>query len=234
MARIKRKGNFTTVLNVFIRDKNISFKAKGVFTYMASFADDWNFTLRSMSTQSKDGIAGIRAAVTELREHGYLDYQKNQDGSGVYTLYDAPQNNDRSQSSIIALCENRNVQKCDRIKKNNSTKKNNINKKNKELTFNDWLENLKQTKEKPIPENSAVFKYAEKAGISENHLYLCWQEFKDRYSESDKKYIDWRKVFNNCVRQNWFGLYWFDENRVSQLTTKGKQADNYHSTEIAR
>lgn len=49
----KKKSNFTTVQNSILRDNRLSFKAKGLFCYMFSMSDGWNFTIRSIATQQK-------------------------------------------------------------------------------------------------------------------------------------------------------------------------------------
>lgn len=89
-----------------------------------------------------------------------------------------------------------------------------------------WLEAIKASAEKPIPENDPVFSYAEQAGIPPDHLRLCWREFRDRYSQPGaKRYRDWRGVFRKAVRGNWFKLWWVDSEGVYSLTTCGKQAE---------
>ncbi len=91
------------------------------------------------------------------------------------------------------------------------------------VTFPGWLDRLREAGEKPIPDDDPVFDYAERAGIPAEYLRATWVEFKARYSLVDKKYKDWRAVFNRAVRGNWFELWWHDGSGY-QLTTKGRQA----------
>ena len=89
-----------------------------------------------------------------------------------------------------------------------------------------WLEAIKASSEKPIPETDPVFAYAEQVGIPPDHLRLCWREFRDRYSQPGaKRYRDWRGVFRKAVRGNWFKLWWVDAEGQYLLTTCGKQAE---------
>lgn len=89
-----------------------------------------------------------------------------------------------------------------------------------------WLEAIKASSEKPIPENDPVFVYADQVGIPPDHLRLCWREFRDRYSQPGaKRYRDWRSVFRKAVRGNWFKLWWIDDGGAYALTTVGKQAE---------
>ena len=67
---------FTAIPNQFLRDNNISFKAKGLFTYMYSMKNGWNFTIKSISKQQKQGELSIKNAMDELKKHGYIKYKK--------------------------------------------------------------------------------------------------------------------------------------------------------------
>jgi len=86
----KRKSNFITISNSFLRDKRLSFKAKGLFAYMYSFDESWNFTLNSISKQQEEGVHSIRSAINELKTYGYIVYRKFSNGTGIYYLDDEP------------------------------------------------------------------------------------------------------------------------------------------------
>lgn len=86
----KRERDFAQISNNFLRDPNISFKAKGLFSYMFSMQEGWHFTIQSIATQQKDGQAAIIAAMRELKDFKYITYTKNSDGSGTYYLDDCP------------------------------------------------------------------------------------------------------------------------------------------------
>ena len=86
----KKERDFVQVSNSFLRDNRISFKAKGLFCYMFSMDDNWNFTIRSIATQQKDGQASIISSMDELKEFGYITYTKHANGKGTYFLDDEP------------------------------------------------------------------------------------------------------------------------------------------------
>jgi len=86
----KRKLNFTQIANSFLRDKRLSFKAKGLFAYMFSHDESWNFTLNSISKQQEEGVDSIRSAMNELKAYGYVVYKKYSNGTGIYYLDDEP------------------------------------------------------------------------------------------------------------------------------------------------
>ena len=86
----KRERDFAQISNNFLRDPKISFKAKGLFSYMFSMQEGWHFTIQSIANQQKDGQAAIIAAMHELKSHGYINYIKSSDGTGTYYLDDCP------------------------------------------------------------------------------------------------------------------------------------------------
>lgn len=91
-------------------------------------------------------------------------------------------------------------------------------------TFRGWLAEMKAKPEKPIPEGDPVFDYCDSIGLPQEFLTLHWREFKTHYAESDKRYIDWRRVLRVSVRRNWFRLWFVDREGNMTLTTAGEQA----------
>lgn len=92
-----------------------------------------------------------------------------------------------------------------------------------EICFDEWIEKTKSEGLKPIPEDHAVFKYADKVGLHIDFIRLCWLEFKTTFAGNRKKrYADWAQAFSNYVRKNYFRL-WFEKDGEFQLTTAGIQ-----------
>jgi len=81
---------FTQVSNKLLNDANISLKAKGLFAYMFSKPEGWNFTLISIASQLKEGKDSIHSAMKELRDNGYVSWRKNSDGTSEYLLKVVP------------------------------------------------------------------------------------------------------------------------------------------------
>lgn len=94
MARIKIHRSFGAVPNELLNNPDITFKAKGLFAYLNSKPEDWDFSVDSIARQNKEGLDAIRTALQELEHHGYLVRQKYQNDKGHweidYILYDAP------------------------------------------------------------------------------------------------------------------------------------------------
>lgn len=70
--RTKHKSNFTVVDNGYLKDENLSWKAKGLFTYILSCNDSWQFYLYELSKHAVDGKASTNKALKELLDNGYL------------------------------------------------------------------------------------------------------------------------------------------------------------------
>lgn len=91
-----------------------------------------------------------------------------------------------------------------------------------------FLADCRSKSEPPIPESDPVFKYASETGIPEDWLHLCWLEFVERNIDSGKRYTDWRRAFRNCVRGNWYKLWWAKPDGEMGLTTTGAMAQKKH------
>lgn len=83
----REQGNFTTTPNELLNDKSISLTAKGLYAFMYGKPAAWNFTIRSMAKQLKEGETAIGNALGELRDKGWVSYEKMNDGRGVYHLF---------------------------------------------------------------------------------------------------------------------------------------------------
>lgn len=90
MARIKklRQKGFTIVDNTVIEDTELSWKAKGVFLYLWSKSDDWQFYEVEVTKHAKDGRDSLRSALKELETRGYLKRTRNRNDKGQVTNAD--------------------------------------------------------------------------------------------------------------------------------------------------
>lgn len=74
MGKIKldRKDNYTIISNSVLKNKNLSLKAKGLYAYMWSLPDDWDYSVAGLVTLLKEGKDAINEALKELEREGYL------------------------------------------------------------------------------------------------------------------------------------------------------------------
>ncbi len=80
-------GNFSTIPNELLNNARISLSAKGMYVFMRGKPAAWNFTIRSMAKQLKEGETAIGSALNELKDSGWISYTKHSNGKGVYHLF---------------------------------------------------------------------------------------------------------------------------------------------------
>ncbi|EMN7730398.1 DnaD domain protein [Bacillus cereus] len=70
--RVKKDNNYSVINNTGLKDKRLSWKAKGILAYILTLPDDWVFYREELSKHAKDGINSLRAGMQELKEYGYI------------------------------------------------------------------------------------------------------------------------------------------------------------------
>ena len=189
MNKIKKKeSSFTQVSNSFLRDNNISFKAKGLFCYMFSMSENWNFTLQSIATQQKDGLDSVKSAMDELKQYGYISYEKHSNGSGTYFLNDEPNVENPN-------VENPNLGKSTPIKKKNLDK-------NKNNSYDIFLEYLKskckyKSKITKTKEGKDLFNQIQ----DKKQLVIDYIKYQTEKKEYAIRITDYMKDYNTVYKQ---------------------------------
>ncbi|OLR26028.1 DnaD domain-containing protein [Bacillus cereus] len=94
--RVNKDKNYTTINNTGLKDKRLSWKAKGILAYILTLPDDWIFFMEEVTKHSKDGIASLKAGMKELKECGYVKRFpiKGEDGKIIkweMIIYEVPQ-----------------------------------------------------------------------------------------------------------------------------------------------
>lgn len=74
MAKLHKeiKTNFTQIPNKLIKNGNLSAKSKGIYSYLASKPDGWDYKVWEIVKHFKEGETAIRAGIRELETNGYL------------------------------------------------------------------------------------------------------------------------------------------------------------------
>lgn len=93
--RVNKNKDYTVMSNYHLRDKNMSFKAKGLLSMMLSLPDDWDYSIKGIASISKENEKAIKIILNELKELGYLRITKlkpNETKSGrieyIYDIYE--------------------------------------------------------------------------------------------------------------------------------------------------
>lgn len=108
-------------------------------------------------------------------------------------------------------------------KPKDNTKDSAADKKQSAISLKSWLQKIKDSGDVAISPNDTIFEYAEKVGITDEMLRLCWLGFKRQHSESATRKKDWRAHFRNAVRGNWMRVWAINAEGQAFLTTTGKQ-----------
>lgn len=88
-----RRGGYTVLPNQILRDETLTLQAKGLFCMMASFPENWDFTVKGLATVAGCGREKISAALKNLEDAGYLlreqgHSETRQFAANLFVLYD--------------------------------------------------------------------------------------------------------------------------------------------------
>ena len=78
---IEKTKDYTVMSNYHLRDKNLSYKAKGLLSFMLSLPAEWDYSINVLVAISKEGVKAIRNILQELQQNGYLVIEKKQNKS---------------------------------------------------------------------------------------------------------------------------------------------------------
>ena len=84
MSKLKINQRFATTPVEILNNPKISLKAKGLYGYLQSKPDGWDFTLGGIASQLKEGKESIREGVKELEIAGYLQRTNYQNEKGQW------------------------------------------------------------------------------------------------------------------------------------------------------
>lgn len=126
----RKTSKYTTISNVFLRDKNLSLKAKGFLTVVMALPDDWDFSIKGICSILKEGKSAIYGVVQELKENRYCKTTPSRDEKGLilgldYMFYEEPYEEEPQQDNPHT--ENRDMDNMPQLntkddKENNRTK----------------------------------------------------------------------------------------------------------------
>ena len=80
--RVPKIENFTMMSNHHLRNKKLSLKAVGLMSKILSLPDEWDYSLKGLAKLNTDGIDGVRSAVQELEDAGYIIRRQRRDKNG--------------------------------------------------------------------------------------------------------------------------------------------------------
>ncbi|MCD8009021.1 MAG: helix-turn-helix domain-containing protein [Clostridiales bacterium] len=111
--RVQKTHNYTVMSNYHLQDRRLSYKAKGLLSFMLSVSDNWEYTIKGLATMAKDGVDSVATALKELEGCGYVDRRRNRNEKGQvtdteYIVYEKPI--DKTNESVPS--ETKNTKSC--------------------------------------------------------------------------------------------------------------------------
>ena len=93
---IEKNKNYTVMSNYHLQDKNLSYKAKGLLSFMLSLPETWDYSMKGLEAISKESIKALRNILLELENSKYITRIRKQDEHGKfyydYSIYEIPFN----------------------------------------------------------------------------------------------------------------------------------------------
>lgn len=94
MAKLKIANRYATVPNELLNDNLISLKSKGMYAFIQSKPENWEFSAEKISRLLREGLPSVKSALQELEENGYLSRRRYQNSKGFweveYILFENP------------------------------------------------------------------------------------------------------------------------------------------------
>jgi hypothetical protein len=194
MALIKIQRFFGAVPNDLLNNPEISFKAKGLYAYLNSKPDNWDFSVERIASQVKEGVESVRVGIQELEKFGYLKRIRYQNEKGFweidYMLFEVP----TEEESSLGKTEAGKLPK--QYNKENN-KKDNTKKEEKEVDFKGLNEAVQVWLEYKEKDKKQKYKTASSAQAMIDRLY--------ELSEGNLETAN--KIVQQSIANNYSGLF---------------------------
>lgn len=82
IIRAPRRYRFVTINQDAVEDSRLSWAARGLLGYLLSRPDDWKVLIKDLQRRGDLGRDGIYKLLRELREIGYVRYERSRDEQG--------------------------------------------------------------------------------------------------------------------------------------------------------
>lgn len=249
MAKLRIENRYWIAPNALLNHKEISFKAKWLFTYIQSKPADWDFSVHRIKYDTKEWVDWINNWLKELEKLWYLTRKKYQDENWhwqiEYILTDNPNTGNPNKANPDK--ENPN-QENQQTKKERNTKKE-ISNKEKETLSKDKGENSLDEEQFLNNKKHLIWKITNLKN-NENKKEKKVPAKKEKYWNADiNQIIDIIKKYNSWLcagtqkeqRQYWkllltklekFTKDWFNKFNALDIMIDKIKDNKYHNTKI--
>lgn len=126
----KYKVNFTQVPNEVLENPNLSLKAKGLYAYLFSKPDGWQFFISVLAKDLQESHPQVRKIVKELIDNGYIirkQFNENGKFGGIIYEFVDIENTDNGKNRIRKIPYTQNTAYGETLNQNNIYNNNNNN-----------------------------------------------------------------------------------------------------------
>lgn len=92
--RVEKNREFVVMHNKFLREKEMSLKAKGLLALCLALPDNWEYSINGLCAICKESQTSIRSALKELETFSYLKRERRKDDKGQfvyeYIIFETP------------------------------------------------------------------------------------------------------------------------------------------------
>lgn len=224
MLRKKLQSNFTTIDNRIMQKRGLSFEARGLYFYMISLPDGWEFSEARLAYNGGIGIDKCKRILKELFEIGLIkrEFTHNERGykKSIYTLFDfdtlenPTEKNPTLENPTLENPTN-NKEIVTQIKKENKerflTKKEKIIKKEKKSISEQALELYQPNQHFSLDDWIEWIEY--KSARCKN---LTLQTFKQNFNFLIGLGSSAKASISQSINHNWQGLFEVKQNQQGQ------------------
>jgi len=204
--------------NHLLNDLNLSLKAKGLFTFLQSKPEEWEFSKERIAQQTKEGKEAVMTAIHELEEAGYLQRILSKEKRGTFDGYDyilseEPSTSDPSTQEPST--ENPSTEYPDDIVKKKDSKQEVVKKNQKKNQKKEQKHDLNWARE-ARDGTADVSDLSEKYEVSESFIRDASDEMVNYIEAHGKKYKDHKAMLRNWIK-----------NKRKQPRSQRKSPHNY-------
>ena len=93
----RRPERFAIISTAILENESLSWRAKGIFSYLISRPDGWTIRVQDLINRSTEGRDAVKSALKELRAAGYASLLQSRNDKGhiigtTYQIYEQPIN----------------------------------------------------------------------------------------------------------------------------------------------
>jgi len=232
ILKIGFADNFTRVPNSVLANKELTWKDKGIFSYMLSKVgiSDWQFYLKDIENQSKDGRESVASSVKNLQERGYLKIENVRDSKGMITHKDWTLLLPETPAPISSQPDNgKPVLRETRLTVKPSYGKPAPNKKE----YNNTEYKKKESSNKEI-DKTEFLSYMKESGKVDNYANALYNRLKaNNFSNKDGEFIEnWKSYVNSILKNDYdIGNAQTREDELKEAETRVAQYSRTYLTD---